>query len=619
MIQFKEMTINGFASIQDLKFSWSGYHGVVILSARNGSGKSRLINALYWVLFGKSLYGSVNTWDHIKPVGYKGTKVELELDIDGNPYRIVRCMDWTGKIDGHAGKNRFIVYENGKEWNIKDKRDIQGAWLKVLKYSPNLFLNSILFGQKQRRMLDNKSTEKKELFDEAFDVTILNKAYAVASNETKEILQSITNLERDRQNNQSKLSMVEEERERQEKKEREFYEDIKRQISRHEAEIERLSNSDEVKSIKNDINHKEVEISKINKGIKDINEKIQSIGLKRYEEDTRYLSDNVIKVNSHIMYLNKTIEAKRREREDIKRNDVCPTCGHPYDKGKRDASMGALDIEITNLVEKRQFNIQTKVDLEGKEAVLRDKKKRVEALEDKIKSLKHRKSKLESEISGHKLTLSTLENKSELIKEKKVLIEELKDRKFKAIDYTEKIRGLQDKIGNLNKEILKLRVSKKRLQFSQHLFSNRGIKSWLFSYLLDSVNRKLMDYASVSGFEINFWVDLESAKGDIYSLVKLWGEEVPYEDLSGGQQQLVNLLTIFAVMDVIQEKRPCPLFIGDELFESLDSDNIRIVSNLVQQKAQEKKMVIVTHMGDFIIENAQVIKLENHNGTTVLS
>ena len=205
MIVFGKMKVEGFASIQNLEFDWSGNRGVVFIQARNGSGKSRLINALYWVLFGKSLYGSIETWDHVRPADYKGVKVELDLYIDGVLCHIIRCAGYTGKVNGYAGKNRFIVYENNQEWCIKDKRDIQEAWLKVLKYTPALFMNSILFGQKQKRMLDNKSTEKKELFDEAFDVTILNKAYAIASAETKEILQKISSIERDKQGVVSEL------------------------------------------------------------------------------------------------------------------------------------------------------------------------------------------------------------------------------------------------------------------------------------------------------------------------------------------------------------------------------------------------------------------------------
>lgn len=618
MIQFKEMAINGFASIQDLKFNWAGDHGVVILSARNGSGKSRLINALYWVLFGKSLYGSVNTWDHIKPVGYNGTKVELELEIDNVPYKIVRCMGWLGKIGGHAGKNRFIVYENGKEWDIKDKKDIQGAWLKILKYTPNLFLNSILFGQKQKRMLDNKSSEKKELFDEAFDVTILNKAYAIASNETKEILQDIANLERERQGTSSKLKMLQEEDRRQEEKEKEFYEDIQKQISRHKEEIERLHGSEE-KTLQGEIKAKEDELASIEKSIKTHYKKIEEIGLKGFENKNGDLIDKLANIKSEISYTNKAIEKKESELAHLRKNTVCPTCGKPYDRKEIEKAAESINIEIKDLYEELKSHVFAKGDIDGKIAVLKDKQKRTEDIQNRINLCKRKKAALESEISGYKRALFRLENSIELIKEKNAIIENLKTRKFKKVDYQSKIENYTKTLKAQDKGLLKLRVSKKRLQFSQHLFSNKGIKSWLFSYLLDSVNRKLMDYASVSGFEINFWVDLESPKGDIYSLVKLWGEEVPYEDLSGGQQQLVNLLTIFAVMDVIQEKRPCPLFIGDELFESLDSDNIRIVSNLVQQKAQEKKMVIVTHLGDFIIENAQVIKLENHNGITVLS
>ena len=109
-----------------------------------------------------------------------------------------------------------------------------------------------------------------------------------------------------------------------------------------------------------------------------------------------------------------------------------------------------------------------------------------------------------------------------------------------------------------------------------------------------------------------------SANGDIRVLVNRFGIEVPYEDLSGGQQQLINLTTIFAINEVIQETKPCGLFIGDELFESLDKTNVEVVANILQDRAEKQSIFLVTHLLDFNIQNSEVIKLENVNGITTL-
>ena len=105
-------------------------------------------------------------------------------------------------------------------------------------------------------------------------------------------------------------------------------------------------------------------------------------------------------------------------------------------------------------------------------------------------------------------------------------------------------------------------MEKNRYQFAMESFSNKGIKPWLFNILLEQVNERLENYEQLSGFKVVFWVDMGSANGDIRVLVNRFGIEVPYEDLSGGQQQLINLTTIFAINEVIQETKPCGLFIG---------------------------------------------------------
>ena len=188
----------------------------------------------------------------------------------------------------------------------------------------------------------------------------------------------------------------------------------------------------------------------------------------------------------------------------------------------------------------------------------------------------------------------------------------------KIEDLQSKLDSFTKKIKIIRKKLVKLQVEINRVNFAKETFSNKGIKPWLFNMLLEQVNSRLGDYENLSGFKVVFWVDMESANGDIRVLVNRYGTEVPYEDLSGGQQQLINLTTIFAINEVVQETKPCALFIGDELFESLDTTNVEVVANILQDKAQEKNIFLVTHLLDFNIQNSAIVRLENVNGFTTL-
>lgn len=617
MIKFGIMKVEGFASIQKLEIDWGGDNGVVLIQARNGSGKSRLINAFYWVLFGKSMYGSVETWGHVRPKDYKGTKVELSITIDEKEYTIIRCLNYTGKVNGFSGKNRFIVTEDGVEWDIKDKRDIQLRWISVLKYTPELFMNSVVFGQKQKRLMDNKGSEKKELFDEAFDTFILNKAYQATTDSVKEQLLNLGTLTKDLDAYKGRLKVYEREKEREQEREANFYKEIESQINGMKKERQELKKNR--RPVDGEIKEINTRLTRVDENIAKCNHSIRKFGMYAKEVISKDISDTILTYQKELFSLNKDINNLNQDIGRVQKKTVCPTCGKPYTKEEISLTLASLHNEL----KANEDRVKTiTISLSKAQDELRKTEKTEQALsefKEDLNSAKNEKFKLETTLKGLLDKQKEYERVNDQMKFISEKIARIRERRYAGHNYDKDIEYTQRMIKETKKEIIKCKVVLKRLKFSQELFSNKGIKSWLFSFLLEKVNDMLSNYAQVSGFEINFWVDLESTKGDIYTLIKRHGEEVPYEDLSGGQQQLVNLLSIFAVMDVIQEKRPCPLFIGDELFESLDPQNIQMVGNIIRQKSQNKKMFIVSHLEDFILENAQIIKLENVQGQTVLS
>lgn len=617
MIKFGIIKIEGFASIQKLEVDWSGDKGIVLIQARNGSGKSRLINALYWVLFGKSMYGSVETWQHLKPKDYKGVKVELSLTIGEKEYTIIRCLNYTGKVNGFAGKNRLIVIEDGVEWNIKDKRNIQLEWISVLKYTPELFMNSIIFGQKQKRLMDNRGSEKKELFDEAFDTYILNQAYLATTESVKEVTIKLDALNRGKSSLMDKLNLYEREEEREKEREAKFYQDIKNQISEIKNQQKELKANRE--PVSNQIGEVKLRLSRVEENSEYFSKKIQKLESKSSSREADEISEKILGYQKEVFSLNKEIAKLNRSIWEVKGKTVCPTCGKPYEKREIASALETLNKEVSDKEKEYHRINQALSDAITQKNKLKEADQVLVSFREDLNQVNYEKSKLEINLANLLSKQKEYEGVDSIIKGLSDKIRDLKSKEYQGKNYRKDIDKINTQIKGVKKEIIKHRVNLKRLKFSQELFSNKGMKSWLFSFLLEKVNEMLSNYSRISGFNINFWVDLESTKGDIYTLIERYGEEVPYEDLSGGQQQLVNLLSIFAVMDVIQEKRPCPLFIGDELFESLDPHNVQMVGNIIRQKSQNKKMFIVSHLEDFILENAQIIKLENVEGQTVLS
>ncbi len=185
MIKFKEITIEGFGSIQGpltIKFNT---RGLVIIRGENGVGKTTILSALVWCMYKELIKrgSSVLTWEHKRPKNYRGVMVSVSFDREEVSYEIIRCCEYTGKIEGVAGKNRVFLYKNNKLGDDKGVKDINQTIIGLLGMTPSLFCTSILFGQKMQRLIEMEGPKKKQVLEEAFEVTYINKAQDLAKKE----------------------------------------------------------------------------------------------------------------------------------------------------------------------------------------------------------------------------------------------------------------------------------------------------------------------------------------------------------------------------------------------------------------------------------------------------
>lgn len=623
MLSFHKMRIEGFASIKYLEFDWGARErGITIISARNGSGKSKLINALYWALFGDSISGAVGMWEHIRPKEYKGTLVEINFEKDGEEYKIIRCFEYKGKVEGRAGKNGLFFYSGGKLDPGRDKKGVQSRINRLISYSKELFLNTVIFGQKQQRLMDDKSANKKKFFEEAFEVTIFQDAYTRANNLLSKISGEFNSLQSEEEALKRDIANYKERIEISKNLERSWHkahrEKIKSMLENIQDLEQELEDSEDSKNDSiweyGDKLKKLVEERECYKNVEKEYNECQS-DISRLRTDISLDGAAIKGCKKHIVVYTKNIETFP---------DVCEECGRPYTKKDKEKATETFraridgfnrDIKAYTLA-REQHEKQLLAKVENLSSLNQMKKEYLDLL-SKI-------SALENKILEAKKDTKLAESlKSKIEREKEKLVR-AKHEKYepepgtKIEDLQSKLDSFTKKIKVIRKKLVKLQVEINRVNFARETFSNKGIKPWLFNMLLEQVNSRLEDYENLSGFKVVFWVDMESANGDIRVLVNRYGTEVPYEDLSGGQQQLINLTTIFAINEVVQETKPCGLFIGDELFESLDTTNVEVVANILQDKAQEKNIFLVTHLLDFNIQNSAIVRLENVNGFTTL-
>ena len=172
-----KMRVYGFASIKEMKYNFSR-PGLSTMVGENGVGKTSAINAMYWAIYGKTIKVgcSITPWVTVQDGDFVGTMVELSMHREKDTYKVIRCSDYSEKVLGSKGGNRLILVVNGEVSPLRDKKLIQAEINRIVGSSPDLFKNSILFGQKLKRLIEEDGPLKKKIFEEAFDTLFIPEA-----------------------------------------------------------------------------------------------------------------------------------------------------------------------------------------------------------------------------------------------------------------------------------------------------------------------------------------------------------------------------------------------------------------------------------------------------------
>lgn len=616
MITFEYVTLEGFGAIvKKLKYNLN-QPGLNVLQATNGQGKTTIFSGLTWTLYGKSLKPKSDpvTWSDKRGKDFKGTKGKVVVRINDNKYTIIRYEKY--KINGKKAESKLEFYINGVESGTKGKVAIQAEITKVLGFSLELFKNSAIFGQKMKRIIEEDGPTKKKVFDEAFDIGYIQMAKEVTEAKRKLVVQELDKVDDKLDNTKSFLLMAEENYAKMktlidnaDKDKRQKIEAVEKDIKKQKKLI-KVWKADMVK-----LNPKEVSVFKEKMDeLEAITNEVNEISNKKFKKEFEIenVKGDIENETAH------QIKLKDKYTSVIKK---CPRCGQKLSKALIASELSGIKADIAR---SKSLQIASRVKLEKCQEELKGFNKFL----DKYKTLKDEYNKLNNEIKLEqtkgtaKATLKqSIFNSNQLIAIFKKRIQDIYDEKLEI-----NLEEIQTKIDNYKKELEPLKELqihyKKQLELNNWLIkdplSNSGIKAFIFDEMLDLINDRLANYSQELGFQITFGIDLETAAKDFYIAISDKGNIRLYEDLSGGEQQLVNICIAFAVHDVICLEKDINILICDEVFEGLASENIEIVSNLISRKAQGKSIHIITHHQNFNPTNAHFIRVKKKKTGTVL-
>ncbi|MEZ4517023.1 MAG: SMC family ATPase [Chloroflexota bacterium] len=158
------------------------------ISGANGAGKSSLLDAMTWALFGKSRVRSDDDLVHTAANSDEGAEVEFLFDMEGAPYRV-----WRRKRANKSTELEFQVGEEGDReitWHSLTEsriRETQVAVERVLRMNYDVFVNASFFLQGQADEFTSRTPgRRKEILAEVLGVTQWDAYSKLAGSERRE-------------------------------------------------------------------------------------------------------------------------------------------------------------------------------------------------------------------------------------------------------------------------------------------------------------------------------------------------------------------------------------------------------------------------------------------------
>ena len=234
-----------------------------------------------------------------------------------------------------------------------------------------------------------------------------------------------------------------------------------------------------------------------------------------------------------------------------------------------------------------------------------------------IESQEH--EKLDIKIDETELTISTIErtivNKKYELKTK----QELEFDEDQIHSYEAGIRQLKIDISNIETESKQFKEDQEVFEFWKAAFSPSGIPSMLIDEAVPFMNQKVSEYLDklTNGRYIVSFDTLAETKGGEFrdkisvNVLDTHTRASSRIQLSGGQTRIIDIATILTLGDLqsnIQDVR-FNILLFDEIFDSLDEENIGFVSKVLSNMKVGKSIYLISHRHEDQLEADEVLTL----------
>ena len=577
-ISIKNLTVKNFMSVgnstqaidfdrQDLTLVLGENLDLGGDGSRNGTGKTTIINALSYALYGNAL-SNIRKDNLVNKTNGKNMLVSLDFVVGTQQYKIERGRK----------PNVLKFYVNNREQEITDdaqgdSRETQEAIESVLGLSHDMFKHILALNTYTEPFLSLKANDQRTIIEQLLGITLLSERADSIKEQNKSTKENI-------QQEEFRIRAVVEANKRIE----EQIESLRRRqtlwVTKHEEEIAKLQKAlEELKKI--DI-EAEIEAHKAHKiwdqKRKDLNDLAGQISRTKLDKDRE----------------NKSIEKLGKEIATLE-SHTCHTCGQAFHDHKHQQVLEGKQADLARAGEACQEHTQLLSELEVAHTTLGTLGKPPAMFYDREEDAIH-----------HRSSLSALEK-------------QLADKSAETDPYGEQISDMQGQAlqivsyDSLN-ELTRLQEHQEfllKLLTSKDSFVRKKIIEQNLSYL----NQRLTHYLDRIGLPHTVVF-----QNDLTVSIEELGRELDFDNLSRGERNRLILSMSWAFRDVFESLyQPINVLFIDEMIDSgLDTQGVENSLSLLKHMSRErhKSIWLVSHRDELASRVENILKVVKENGFT---
>ncbi len=570
MLIFKKITWRNFLSTGNVPNTIDlNAHQSTLITGRNGEGKSTILCALTFSLFGKP-FRNINKNQLINSINKKNCVVEIEFSINGHDYKVIRGIK----------PNIFEIHCDGQLINqdaaAKDYQKVLEQ--QILKLNYKTFTQVVILGSATFvPFMQLPAAQRREVIEDILDIKIFSLMNVLLKDKAASVKDQITTIESRIQTQRTK-------------------------IEAQKKLIEALvSSKDEiVAGLQQKINDNNEQIQTAQDQITSINASIAKHS--GVEDKQAEISGAITKASRMEVRIASSIETCNHNVQFFNDNVTCPTCSQHIAEYHKAIVLADLDAKIaehnTKLVEVTGVLAKLNAQLDKANATLnaiRDKSIEISTLTSAITMLTNQNTKMQAEIDA---THADSGN----INEEKLKLRDMAEDAIKQVEH----KGILLEQKNLQ-EVASL------------LLRDTGIKTAIIREYLPVMNKLINKYLGAMDFYVHFELD-ESFSEVIKSRNR---DAFTYDSFSEGEKRRLDLAILFTWRQIAKMKNSVNtnIMILDEILDgALDAGGIDFFLNIMNQFGEQTNVFVISHKVDQMIDRFDhVVRVEKKNEFSVIT